>query len=115
MLTVIYQAPFSQSYMGFDPSYDYRIVWEEENNGRTPEDIWLRFQRVDIDHMPPDGYKGRSLSVGDVISIGDDFYTPEPVGWKKLSEDEKVKVYNGAKFYSIVTPGTSPDEGSFKV
>ena len=35
-----------------------------------------------IDMMPPEGYKGRSLSIGDVVSIGEDFYTPEPVGWR---------------------------------
>jgi len=89
MTTRIFQAPFAQTCMGFKPSAEYALVWEEENHGSGPDDIWLRFQRIDSFLMPPEGYKGRSLSVGDVIAIGPDYFTPEFVGWRYLGRENE--------------------------
>jgi hypothetical protein len=93
MKTVIYQAPFSQTWNGLSLLADYVPVWTEENEGRTIDEIWTRFQRIGdgaswYGGMPPEGYTGRSLSIGDVVAIGDDFYTPEVVGWRKLTAKE---------------------------
>ncbi len=91
----IYQAPFIQTCMGFSDSANYKQVWVELHNDSkqvTPDFIWRRFQRVDDDMMPPAGYEGRSLSIGDVIGIGRDMFSPMPVGWYKLSDDERMLV-----------------------
>lgn len=54
--------------------------------------IWIEFQWVDEDQMPPEGYKGRSLSIGDVVQlVAEDeeafetWWTPaSPVGWDEV-------------------------------
>ena len=89
----IYQAPFVQTCMGFSDSANYKQVWVELHDGdMTPDQVWRRFQRVDEDMMPPEGYEGRSLSIGDVFSIGRDMFSPEPVGFRKLTDDERMLV-----------------------
>jgi hypothetical protein len=91
---VIYQAPFEQTALGFDREADYCAVWSETCEDKISlEKIWKRFQRIDENNMPPDGYVGRSLSIGDVVAIGAyEFFTPEPVGWRKLTLGERAAV-----------------------
>ena len=96
-LLVIYQAPFSQTAMGFRQGADYRIVWTELTDSRDVEGIWARFQRVEPGiQMPPDGYTGRSLSIGDVISIGRTMLTPLGLGWRELDPEERKSVLRSA-------------------
>ena len=58
------------------------------------EEIFTTFQRVGDIHMPPSGYQGRSLSVGDVIALETSsmrrpiMYAVEPVGFKMLMPHE---------------------------
>jgi hypothetical protein len=95
---VIYQAPFAQTAMGFNASADYRAVWGEDYTDKvTLEKVWKEFQRIDENNMPPDGYEGRSLSIGDVVAIGDyEFYTPQMIGWRKLTNGERAAVIAAA-------------------
>lgn len=77
----IFQAPYRQTYGGYDQSADYEPVWAGEvddlevleTTEATPalERIFRDFQRVDPDlgSWPPEGYTGRSLSVGDVVVL----------------------------------------------
>lgn len=79
MRYAIYQAPFNQTAWGYSPTADYELVWEgelfEAEGGADAtgalDVIWSGFQRVDPDTgpWPPEGYVGRSLSVGDVIVL----------------------------------------------
>lgn len=94
--TTIYQAPeFRETAFGFNPDASYRVVWQEESEGRTLDDVWERFQRVDpkTGPWPPAGYTSRSLSIGDVIGMGERLFTVEPVGFRQLGEDEQQAVY----------------------
>lgn len=87
----IHQAPFEQTAFGFRAAADYAVVWEGEVAGELPPDVtpvlgalWEGFQRVDPETgpWPPEGYTGRSLSVGDVIVL--DGWAPfsvEPLGF----------------------------------
>lgn len=91
---VIYQAPFEQTALGFDIDAEYRAVWDEPcEDNISLEKIWKRFQRIDENNMPPEGYTGRSLSIGDVVAIGVyELFTPEPIGWRKLTNGERAAV-----------------------
>jgi hypothetical protein len=93
-MTVIYQAPFAETCMGFRLGAAYRPVWMEPNeNGDSVDEIWTRFQRIDFpDMMPPEGYRGRSLSIGDVVGTGEEMYTPETFGWRELDQEERREV-----------------------
>lgn len=95
---VIYQAPFEQTALGFNRNADYVVVWAEEYlDNINLEKIWKKFQRIDDDNMPPEDYTGRSLSIGDVVAIGQyEFFTPEPVGWRKLTLTERNFVIGSA-------------------
>lgn len=86
----IWQADFEDTAMGFNTMANYEVVWTEPNDGASLESLWTRFQRVDPDTgpWPPETYTGRSLSIGDVIEIDGCFWTPEPIGWRELTEDE---------------------------
>jgi len=83
--------------MGFDIEAGYRAVWEEPAEDRfSLEKIWKKFQRIDDNNMPPPGYKGRSLSIGDVVAVGSyEFFTPVAVGWRKLTNAERDAVLSG--------------------
>lgn len=74
----LYQAPFEQTAFGYTAAADYKRVWAADFEGELPPDvtealeaIWTGFQRVDPETgpWPPEGYEGRSLSVGDVIVL----------------------------------------------
>lgn len=96
----IYQAPFERTALGFQPGADYEVVWEGELDdaiftGRPPDAsaddllgvIWVDFQRVDPETgpWPPEGYTGRSLSVGDVVVLdGWAAFAVEPLGFSAV-------------------------------
>jgi hypothetical protein len=66
----------------------YSVVWEEDldDGALDLEAIWTRFQRVDpfSGPWPPEGYEGRSLSIGDVIEIDGERWTPVSFGFEKV-------------------------------
>jgi len=69
----------------------YDRVFEGEINGTTPEDVYTKFN---LDH--PAGYRGRSLSVSDVVEIVDGadvetgFYFCDSIGFKKVVFDASL-------------------------
>ena|SRR5215203_182972 len=85
--------------MGYKPNAEMACVWDASGVEHDLHDtdgsmkilgrIFHDFQRVDENHMPPEEYKGRSLSVGDVVQIERDtgateWWAVEPVGWKEI-------------------------------
>lgn len=100
----IYQAPFEQTALGFQPGADYEVVWEGElvfTGWVHPPDgsaddllgvIWVDFQRVDPETgpWPPEGYTGRSLSVGDVVVLdGWAAFAVEPLGFSAVDLSDR--------------------------
>lgn len=84
----IYQAPVGEGAFGdsFDSSHPWKHVW----TGTLPhhrEDVdalnklFAKFQRIDENRMPPDGYMGRSLSMGDLVQLDGRWYFCAAVGW----------------------------------
>lgn len=69
----------------------YDSVFEGEIHGTSPEDVYARFN-WDL----PSGYRGRSLSVSDVVEIGEGaevepgFYFCESIGFKKVDFDASL-------------------------
>lgn len=83
--------------MGFRQDADYAIVWTEACQTRDCEEVWARFQRVEPGiAWPPDGYTGRSLSIGDVIGIGHEMFTPLGLGFRQLTPIERRLVLRAA-------------------
>jgi len=64
---------------------DFKLFWEGEvADDTTPEDIFAKFNALPVPVRLPPGIKHTSMSVGDVVKLGDDFYVCMPVGWEKL-------------------------------
>jgi hypothetical protein len=84
----VYQAPFEQTALGFAPTADYQVIYEDNIRSRTPEEVWVFLQRVDEVNgpWPPPDYHGRSLSVGDVIELDGVMWTPLMAGWGQLPD-----------------------------
>lgn len=66
---------------------DYTLVYEGDftpkydgDDTQTLEEIFARFNCNDY---PPE-YKGRSLSVSDIVCVDGRYYYCEPIGWKRL-------------------------------
>lgn len=63
---------------------DYFLAWEGDVKADNPEDIFFIFN-----HMHPQDYKGRSMSVSDVVQIGEyfpSFYFCDSIGFSKLED-----------------------------
>jgi hypothetical protein len=95
MKVCIWQAEFAETALGFNGEAVYRLLWEEDGSeylagdpAAAPESVWTRFQRVDPDEgpWPPEGYKGRSVSIGDVVEIDGIAWTPAAVGWDRVEQ-----------------------------
>ena len=69
----------------------YDRVFDGEIRGTSPEDVYARFN-----WELPSGYRGRSLSVSDVVEIGEGaevepgFYFCESIGFKKVDFDASL-------------------------
>lgn len=69
----------------------YDSVFDGEIHGTSPEDVYARFN-WDL----PSGYRGRPLSVSDVVEIGEGaevepgFYFCESIGFKKVDFDASL-------------------------
>lgn len=62
---------------------DYDSVWEENIDSDTNlNDIWTRFQHEGEDC--PEGYRGRSLSVSDIVDLEGHLFYCDSIGWKEL-------------------------------
>lgn len=68
-----------------DVRRDYKLFWSGDvSEDTTPEDIFLKFNALRVPIRLPPGIKHTSMSVGDVVRLGDTYYTCKPVGWEKL-------------------------------
>lgn len=80
---------FRDTALGYRPGAEMRMVWEEKigdalSDLEICEMVFTVFQRVDEGHMPPDGFTGRSLSIGDVVRVRDNFYACAFVGFEQV-------------------------------
>lgn len=99
----IWQAPFDKTGLsvfsgGYDPAAGYELVWsstleeadivagfDARSDPLALERIFRRFQRIDAGHMPPKGYKGRSLSSGDLVRLSGRWYWCALEGWEDVT------------------------------
>ena len=70
------------------PAWLYQTVYSGELEARSLEDLFYTFN---MQH--PEGYKGRSMSVSDVVEVHDPdtgsvFYYREPVGFRQIEFDK---------------------------
>lgn len=68
-------------YYGKIDMNDYNCVWEDDfaDDEDTLEDIFARFN---MNH--PQGFKGHSLSVSDIVEMDEVKYYCDYIGWKRL-------------------------------
>jgi len=85
----------------------YEQVFEGEIDGKSPEDVFAKFNR---DY--PEGYRGRSLSVSDVVEILDGaevepgFYFCDSIGFKKVEFDtSRVSIQEDKLTVVLLEPG----------
>ena len=66
---------------------DYRLFWQGEvPDDTTPDDIFRKFNALPVPVRLPPGIFHTSMSVGDAVQLGDDFYVCKPVGWEKIQK-----------------------------
>lgn len=73
------------------PSKMYETTWERESLEDLVEPevsineilVWA-FRKFNLDR--PDDFKGRSLSVGDVVRVGDQYFKVQMVGFEDVTE-----------------------------
>lgn len=67
---------------GFDLK-DYKVVYKGEVEDGDPQEILENlFVKFNVNH--PEDFKGHSLSVSDVVQLGDDYYYCDSFGWTKI-------------------------------
>ena len=71
---------FVERHGGVDPS-EYELTWEGDVPARDLEDVYLIFNDY---AKRPDDYRGRSLSVSDVVVTEMGAYFCDSYGWAKL-------------------------------
>lgn len=73
----------------------YSIQYRSDIQGEIKEDDDVIFVLEDIYHTfnmnHPLDYKSRSLSVGDVVKLDDDYYIVDSMGFKKLTKETLKK------------------------
>lgn len=82
------QVEHERAFRGFNPGLkfplgEYELVWEGELDAKAIEDVY-----VILNCNPPEGYKARSLSVSDIVSVTVDgrerLYFCDSVGWVRI-------------------------------
>ena len=64
---------------------DYREVWSGEMDVEDPEDVFMKLQ-----FTKPEGYKGHSLSVSDIVKMDGELYYCDSYSFVKLSSLNKA-------------------------
>ena len=79
---------FAQKHNVMPKLEDYNLVWEGQYpySGGTPlwvtcDDIYLKFNAG----RHPEGYKGHSISMSDVIEIDGKYFYCDSFGWEEVS------------------------------
>jgi hypothetical protein len=60
-----------------------------KSDEEAAEYVWTIFQNISADHKCPDG--GRSLMMGDLVRVGDNWLVVEAVGFKRVNEPSAAK------------------------
>ena len=63
----------------------YKTVYKGKTLGNKTHEEILDEMFFVFNMRHPIGYAGRSLSVGDIVVIGERIYYCQPVGWKNVS------------------------------
>lgn len=73
------------------PSEMYETTWERESleglvepKASVNEILVWAFQKFNLDR--PDDFEGRSLSVGDVVKVGDQYFKVQMCGFEDVTE-----------------------------
>lgn len=69
----------------------YNVVWECEFEDIVPvpstNNIWNLdkiYEVFNINH--PSGFKGHSLSVSDIVKLGDEYFYCDDLGWENITD-----------------------------
>ncbi len=70
---------------------DYNKVYEyietfDDNIVSSNQKLEVIFEKFNINR--PEDFKGHSLSVGDIVFLGEQAYVCDMIGWKKISAKE---------------------------
>ena len=64
---------------------EYKLFWRGEvPEDTTPNDIFAKFNLIEGRIRLPPGIHHTSMSVGDIVELGGQFYLCMPIGWEKL-------------------------------
>lgn len=66
---------------------NYDLVYEGEVNTDLPNALEELFRLFNIEH--PEDYQGRSMSVSDIVQVGNDYYYCNSFGWENIKEQIK--------------------------
>ena len=62
---------------------DYKKVYDGELEGKDNIDVLDKlFEKFNLSH--PDNFHGHSMSVSDVVVLGDKMYYCDSIGWKEI-------------------------------
>ena len=80
------QEGFVKTRKGAQPDDRMKLVYSEQwdevfTYPRSEFANWF-FEQLNINHPPT--WRERSMSVGDVVQFGEDFYSCQPQGWLKM-------------------------------
>lgn len=66
---------------------DYEVVYEGEiDNYNIKYTLETLFEIFNIYQLQPKDFKGRSMSVSDVVELGGDYYYCDHIGFKKITD-----------------------------
>lgn len=75
---------------------DYKVIWQGEvTDATTPEDIFLKFNALPVPFRLPPGIRHTSMSIGDVIQLGEQYYVCMPIGWERISTSQRGRQQAG--------------------
>jgi hypothetical protein len=66
-------------YEGYEKIYQGYLEGDFKNNSAILESI---FRKLNVNH--PEDYTGHSLSVSDIVQLGDKYYHCQSMGWKEV-------------------------------
>lgn len=72
--------------------YGYKVVYKSEHDDRLKDENILERLFKRFNYQQPRNYKGRSLSVGDIVQLDNLYYVCCSIGWKeiKIVESENL-------------------------
>lgn len=95
MTTTIYQLPIESNniFRGYNKEKfdfsEYKKVYEWDIDEENCEDIHKLLEDIFyiFNCQHPSDFKGHSLSVSDIVMLGDNYYYCDIIGWKNVSKE----------------------------